>query len=197
MTVLQIPGDEGKLLVHSPVELSEEVQRELATLGEPAVFVAPSHFHDLYWKPYLSAYQGSSFLAPPGMPVPGNFDSLVESSIWSDDLHPIEVQGMPNVQEHVIYHRPSKSLIVADLAFNLKRGSDFATRCFEKMAGIYDHFAASRLFQSFIRDQKLFGKSIARILELDFQQIIMGHGQVQAVEAKNMLKRVYNRYLPI
>lgn len=196
MTVLRLPGDEGRLLVHSPISYSEALRQELAALGEPAYFVAPSYFHDMYWKEWLERYPQATFLAPPGMPVRGSWDALAASDIWSDDLFPLEIRGMPWVQEHLLYHRPSGSIIVADLVFNMPAGKSAVNRMFEKMAGIYDRFATSRLFQTFIREKEAFGESLSQVLELDFERIIMGHGKVQALEAKNMLKRVYNRYLP-
>ena len=36
-------------------------------------------------------------------------------SAWSEELEVLRLEGIPRIREHVVYHRPSRTLIVADL----------------------------------------------------------------------------------
>jgi hypothetical protein len=50
MTVIRLP--DGRLWVHSPVRLDEELLSELQALGPVGFLVAPSKVHHLFIKPY-------------------------------------------------------------------------------------------------------------------------------------------------
>ncbi len=190
MTVLRL--DDGKLLVHSPIRLTAAARSALEELGEPSVFVAPSYLHDMYWPEYFAAYPEATFLAPEGMPVKGPFQSFDERPLESDDLHLIRMDGMPNVREHLMYHRPSRSLIVADLVFNLDQNTGSLDQLAQRLAGIYGNLGPSRLFRFLIRDRVGFTKSLERVFDLDFERIIMGHGKVLEENARDQLHEAYH-----
>ena len=59
MTVVRLAS--GRLWVHSPVALADEIRTELDALGEVENFVAPSTFHDLYWPAWFAAYPEARF----------------------------------------------------------------------------------------------------------------------------------------
>lgn len=190
MTVLR--SGEGTLLVHSPVRLTATIKGALEALGQPSVFVAPSYLHDMYWHDYFEAYPDATFLAPGGMPVKGPFQPLDEHSIASDDVSLIKLDGMPNVREHLMYHHPSRSLIVADLVFNLDQNTGSLDQLAQRLAGIYGNLGPSRLFRFLIRDRASFSKSLERVFDLDFERIIMGHGKVLEENARNQLHEAYH-----
>ena len=65
MTVVRLAS--GRLWVHSPVALDDEIRTELDALGEVENFGAPSTFHDLYWPAWFAAYPEARFYAAPGV----------------------------------------------------------------------------------------------------------------------------------
>ncbi|MBI3884334.1 MAG: DUF4336 domain-containing protein [Opitutae bacterium] len=123
MTVAKLP--DGSLWVHSPVAYSEALAAELATLGPVAHIVAPNYMHDTYLERWLPRYPGVRFHAPRSFhkvfPAFKITDSLGNSPhpSWGGLFDQHVVQGIPRVHEVVFLHRPSRTLIIADLAFNL------------------------------------------------------------------------------
>ena len=94
------------------------------------------------------------------------------------DLELIEVRGMPKIQERVMFHRASKTLIVADLLFNLQAEAGRWTLGFMRaMAGIREYPGMSRLFRFCIKDRSAFAASMREIAALDFERIVVAHGE--------------------
>ena len=55
---------------------------------------------------------------------------------WGDAMDQAVVQGIPFVNEVVFYHRPSASLILSDLAFNIGSESPLSTREISERLGL-------------------------------------------------------------
>ena len=121
MTVVRLPSD--ALWVHSPVRLTHDTRAALDLLGDVAYLVAPSTFHDLYWREWFDAYPQARFFAAPGLQeehpdLPFEAPLAGENREWSDEFDTIVMAGIPRLNETVFLHRPSGTLIVADLLFN-------------------------------------------------------------------------------
>ncbi len=166
------------------MQLDESLQTELASLGPVRYLVAPNTFHDLYWPPYFSVYADARFCCAPGFAQSHRrlafTDTLNDTAPepWTDDLDQLVVAGMPKFNETVFLHKPSGTLIAADLAFNVVSNVGPYTRFMLTLAGTNGRFAVSRLFKSFIKDPAAMRRSIDRILSCDFDRIVVGHGDV-------------------
>lgn len=92
---------------------------------------------------------------------------LTEWGTGEIELLPIE--GMPKVNEHVVYHPRSKTLVVADLCFNFESSMPTTARVFFRaVAGIREYPGMSRFFRWMIRDREAFECSLQGIFERDF-----------------------------
>lgn len=180
MTVLQLA--DGSLLVHSPIEFSQELRESLLNLGKPKWFVAPSRFHDLHWAEWFRAFPGGRFVAVAGMqqdhPDMPWTDVLVEgSALWDGELVPISLGGMPRVNEVVLWHPTSRSLLVADLIFNIDADAQNAFgKLFLRANGIYKKAGISRMFRAYIKDRSAFAESLRALQSHSFERMIIGHG---------------------
>jgi hypothetical protein len=77
----------------------------------------------------------------------------------------------------VFFHRPSRSAIFTDLVFNVP--ADFkAAWIFYTVVGARGRFGPHRLVRQTIRDRKAARESVAKILEWDFDRVIVTHGDV-------------------
>ena len=47
---------------------------------------------------------------------------------WGDELKVLRLEGIPSMREHVVFHRSSRTLIVADLLFNFGPDTSAWTR---------------------------------------------------------------------
>jgi hypothetical protein len=55
----------GNLVVYSPTRLDIASQEEFQKLGPIIAIIAPSWWHDLYWREYLSAYPDARLYGAP------------------------------------------------------------------------------------------------------------------------------------
>ena len=180
MTVVRLAS--GRLWVHSPVALDDEIRTELDALGEVENFFAPE----------------ARFYAAPGvrdehpeLPFTDTLDPQAPSA-WADQLGQTLLGGMPKINEVVFLHPQSETLITADMAFNLDRGVDLATGLVLRMTGCCDHFGVSRLYKMKIKDEGAMRRSVDEVLAWDFNRIVLGHGRVVEKDGQQILKDAYD-----
>jgi hypothetical protein len=172
----------GELLVHSPIEYSQELGDSLRALGEPRWFMAPSRFHDMYWPQWFGAFPKARFVAARGVkqdhPELPFSDVLEENTnFWDREISAFEIRGAPKLNEVALLHAPSRSLIVADLIFNIDAAAqNIFGRFFLRMNGIYRKPGISRIYRSCIKDKSAFIDSVQQIRARPFDRLIIGHG---------------------
>jgi len=195
MTVVRLRN--GELWIHSPVQFDQSLAKELRTLGAPRHFVAPSVFHDLYWKEWFANFRDAIFYRAPGLkenPREFRFNRTLDPDIrevWENELPKFLIRGMPKINEFVFLHAATRTLIVTDLVFNFDVAQqNLFGRLFLKLNGIYGRVGCSRLFRHFIKDRAAFRQSIAEILALDFDRLVLSHGANVDTNGKAVLARV-------
>lgn len=180
MTVARLP--DGGLWLHSPVAYSSALAAELAQLGPVSHVVAPNYMHDTFLEGWLAHYPGVRFHAPRSFHKVFSAFKITDvlgsapDRAWSEIIDQHVVQGVPRVHEVVFYHRRARTLIVADLAFNLGPEMPFLSAVLLRLNGCHCRFGPSRLFRSVIKDRQALRGSIDRILEWDFERIVVSHG---------------------
>ena len=98
---------------------------------------------------------------------------------WSASFQLQQIQGMPKVNEFVFLHKPSGTLILTDLIFNIKNARGILTQIMLWCAGARGKLAQSRLLKYFFtKDRDAAGRSIEPILDWYFERIIMAHGEI-------------------
>ena len=197
MTVIRL--GRGDLVVHSPVALVEGVVDDLVRLGPVRYIIAPNKFHDLFLDPCFDRYPDAEFLGAPGfrekhpdLAFTGEIEEGAQG--YSDgELEVVLIRGMPLFNECAFLHVPSRTLIVADLLFNLRGdGSTYFGRWLLFFLNVYRRTGTSRLFRVCIRDRVEFKRSFDRLLTWDFGRIIMGHGEVLETGGEEALRRAYD-----
>jgi hypothetical protein len=88
------------------------------------------------------------------------------------------MRGSPRVNEIVFLHRATRTLLLTDLAFNVQHAASLAGRMFFRLAGVYGRFATSRLMRLMVRDRVAARMAAERILDWDFDRVIVAHGEV-------------------
>jgi hypothetical protein len=174
---------DGSLFFHSPGPANDENSRAIAELGEVRHLVAPNLFHHFYVKEALAEYDAASFDAPPGFDekVPdAPYETLTGKApgAWAGEIDQVAIDGAPRMNEIVFCHRPSRTLLLTDLCFNMRHSDSLITRVFMSIMGGYGHFGPSRLARSFMKDKRAVRQSVEQVLELDFDRVIVTHGQV-------------------
>ncbi len=191
MTVIKLAS--GGLFLHSPTKLDEQTKQALEAIGEVRAVVAPSRAHHLFVGDYIKTWPGAKLYGPPGLVgdiqdfrarIGARRDLKLDAvlsdepaSEWASEIDQLLFKGATGLNEVVFFHRPSRSVIFTDLVFNVP--ADFKdARIFYTLVGGRGRFGPHRLIRLSIRDRKAARESVARILEWDFDRVIVTHGDV-------------------
>ena len=181
MTVLRL-GD-GRLVLHSPVPIVGELRVELDALGEVGFIVVPNA-HGRFAALASQAFPDAQLVAAPAAPRSGKALSFGASladhppTAWAGEVESLLVRGF-RLREVVLFHRPSRTLVLTDLCFNIQRSSSRIARGLFRANGMWQRFGPSRIIRSLaVSDRAAFQQSLEHILRWDFERIVPGHGDV-------------------
>lgn len=192
MTVIGLA--QGGLVVHSPTHLNDELSDQVRALGPVVAVIAPSWWHDLYLRRWLRAFPEASLYGAPTLVKWRRSlaftDTLTNSAppLWKRDLEQHQVEGIGAfLDEIVFYHRASRSLVLADLLFNLDENDAPITKTLAPVViGAFPGCRFPYLYRPLVLNGRRFRDSIERILDWDFERIIVGHGSVVEREGKEV-----------
>ena len=196
MNVIRLSG--GRLLLHSPVALDPPLREELDAIGRVCFAVAPNRVHHLYAGDVARDYPGTQLWIAPGLER--KRPDLVYEAIlgdeapaaWRDEVEQVFFRGRPYENEVVFFHRPSRTLLLCDLAFNFGPGAAAPTRLLMKLLLSYGRFGPSKLDPLLIRDRRAARASHERILAWDFDRVVVAHGDVLESGGHDALRRGYS-----
>ncbi len=200
MTVVRLP--DGGLVLHSPVANQEGLAEKVQTLGEPRYLVAPNLVHHLFLDDWTTQFPEAKVCAPlalarkhKGLAIAHELGASDPPS-WAGALATQKIRGAPLMQETALLHRPSRTLIVADLTFNVVSGKTEGGSFFWRLVGARDRFGPHRLIRLGFRDQHKISQSLEAIMQWDFDRIIMSHGEVIDSGGKDLMAEAFERWLP-
>jgi hypothetical protein len=180
MTVLHLRG--GELLVHSPVPLTPERKAAVDALGQVTHLYAPNTYHHLWLGDWSGAYPHARVHAPralaqkrPDLRIDRAHDEAREPE-FEGILDEVHVDGFA-LEETVLVHCASRSLLLADLVHHVGRPRDLWTALYTRAMGFYDRVAISRAIALLaFHDRRAARRSLDAILAHDLDRILVGHG---------------------
>jgi len=192
MTVLET---DGGLLVHSPVASTPQA---LLGLGTPRWVLAPNLLHHLHVGPYLEA--GLESWAAPGLAAKRKdlrFHGSVTANAkpFGSDVWLLPLASFPLSNEVVLLHRPSRTLVVTDLVFNLPRSAPLATRAAMWCLCGYPG-CRTTLLERVAMQRTVARLELETLADWDFDRLIMSHGSIIETNAKAALLGAFDWLLP-
>jgi hypothetical protein len=128
MTVVRLP--DGSLLLHSPTRYTEALRAELSRIGPVAHLVAPNSVHWMMLGAWQRAFPDATTWAAPGLRdrrqvqrsgVRLDRDMTDDApQAWGGVLDLAIVPGGFGFREAVLFHHPSRTLVLTDLVLNLE-----------------------------------------------------------------------------
>lgn len=194
MTVLRL-GD-GTLLLHSPVRHDAALRSAVEAEGSVSWMLAPNKFHHLFVGDWVEALPGAKLALSPGLTEKRTdlSPALVlgrEAAPWGGEVDVCPVDGIPMIEEWVLFHRPTGTLVITDLAFHLDQECAASARFLGRMGGTYGQLAPTRLERLMMRDKQALRASVERILEWPFDRVIMAHGSIMETGGRDALADGY------
>lgn len=195
MTAIRLPS--GGLMLHSPVAVDDALARELEALGPVEQIVCPNPYHHLYAPMLQERYPDAKTIAAagvakkqPSMRIDATLDETADAA-WGDSIEPITIEGSM-LGETVLFHRPSGTLVSADLLEYFEHHDELITRTYLKLGGVYGQATWNRLLRFLYRDKRKARRSIDRLLELPIERITIAHGLVIEDDARETLRRGFS-----
>ena len=196
MTVIRL-GD-GSLFVHSPVLLDEETRAELDGLGAVRHVVAPNRFHHMYVAEYSKKYPDAKIYCAPGLETKRRdlrFDAILGDAApaeWSWQIEQIVFRAFGALNETIFFDRRSRTALFTDLMFNVNRSDSAMTRIVLRLDGGFGGLAVPRTFRVAIRMRRVMARdAIEKILEWDFDRIIVAHGDLVDGGGKDAMRKAW------
>jgi hypothetical protein len=179
-TIVRLP--DGGLWVHSPGNL-EAYRGAIDALGPVRALVAPNKMHHLYLTMAHGFWPEAKVHLAPGLaerfPKLPAGAVLANESPWTPTIEQLHVDGVPPIEEVVFLHRASRTLILCDLAFNIRPPAPWHTRLLMTFNGGFDRFGPSQAFRWLIlRDRAALRRSLDTIAGWDFDRVTVTHGDV-------------------
>src|SRR5262249_35995022 len=146
--------------------------------------VAPSKVHHFFVGDYITAYPQARIAGAPGLEAKRRdltFHALLGDeplAPWNGDLEQHLFRGASYLNEVVFFHPSTRTLLLTDLAFNGGAERTAGARLFYWLVGAGGRFGPHRFVRACIRDRQAARRSVERILQWDFDRIIVTHGDI-------------------
>ncbi|ANM29232.1 hypothetical protein ABI59_05970 [Acidobacteria bacterium Mor1] len=176
-----VRGADGWTLV-GPVPLSDGAGRELTTEAPVRRLVVQTAFHNTFVPEAHRDWPDAEIYLTEGAKKEGLAREQIRPlSGWPaehGELEPIPLEGMPRVNEVALYHRDSRSLILADWMMHFPEGgSTFGTNLFLKLFRWVPGTRVSPLYRMMIKDKPAFRGAAEKISALEVERVLPGHGE--------------------
>ena len=182
------------LWIHSPIPIDDALAAEIEALGEVRYLVSPNCFHHLHLGPAQARWPQAQVHAPAGLAAKRpdltiHVTHEAGAQPWPEFAPLVEIEGVPEIDEFVFLHQPSKTLVLCDLSFNMRDVEGFMSRLALRLAGAWQRTAQSKLWRVITKDRAAAGASCARVLALDFERALVSHGDpIEGPDAKAKLQ---------
>lgn len=197
-TVIRLP--DRSLLVYSPVELDAAAVTAIEAAGEVAHIVAPSRYHHMFAVAAAARWPRATVHAVPGVAekqpaLQVGRELAGGDRVWGDAIEVELIGGAPKINEAVLFHRPSGTLMCADLLFNIDRPANLRTRFVLAMMGTGGgRLAQSRMWSMLRKDRAAARASVDRILGWPITRIAPCHGPAVEIDAAGLAERMTRLY---
>jgi hypothetical protein len=182
MTVIHLPG--GGLWIHSPVRLEPGIRAAVDALGPVRFLVAPNLMHHLHMKAWAAAYPEARVVAlaglrrkQPELRIDVELTDTPDAG-YAEVIRQQWMHGIPKVEEFAFLHRPSRTLLLTDVAFHIRESSSWLTRTYLRLSGTYGKLAPTLLLKSLVKDRSALRTSLESVLSWDFERVVVCHGVV-------------------
>lgn len=199
-TVIRLRSE--ALLVVSPPPVEAGKLDSLDALGSIEEVLVPNSFHYLHTPGFLARYPHVILRVAPGLyeRVPqlphGQELSELTPLSWSGVLEHLVLGPIRGVSEVVLFHRPSATLILTDLAFHMLQFENRLERLMWRLTGVPTGFGPSRTARLFLLGDRVVAAAfLSRVLAWPFQRVLVAHGEPLEMNAVDVFRRAFARYL--
>ncbi len=200
MTVVRLA--DGDLWVASPVAVPFETLEHITTLGTVRYLVSPTPRH--YWRlaGWHELFPDAELWSSPITPVTLKEGDLPLAGIlgdqlptrWAGDLDQVLIRGSRWLNEVVFFHPATGTLLVEDVIqiHELHAGRPVRNALIRLGGVSAPNGGVARDIRLTFRDHAAARQSVRRILEWDFNSLVMAHGPVITENARRTVEEAFS-----
>jgi hypothetical protein len=202
MTILRLSS--GDLLLHSPIQFSQELKHSIEELGPIRHLVAPSMGHWMFLPAWQQACLAAKTWAVRGLRERSQVraagiridEDLIDMppQVWAEDLDQVLFQA-PIFSEVDFFHRESRSLVLTDIVLNVEPETlPSMGRLVGGMLGILAPNGRAPLYvRSLLKlNRSQAAQAAARLISFAPERVIFTHGTWFRDGATEQLRRSLN-----
>jgi len=198
--VVRLP--DGGLLLFSPIPTLPGLKDAIDALGPVRALIAQSSFHHLGLEPALAAWPEAKLYGPVellgkrrDLPFESGLHEAPEP-LWSGVIDQHVVEGAPRLGEVAFFHRPTSTLLLCDLVFNVQRPRRAWSRFVLGLTGSWGHFGFSRLIRTTFTDRTALRRSMDALLAWKPARVALTHGAPVEQDATARLEAAFASIRP-
>lgn len=203
MTVLRL--ESGGLWIHSPGPMDGTTVDEISALGPVHFIIAPGTYHYVHVPACQAAFPDARTFIAPGLEQKRpelRFDSILGDTAepeWKGELEQVAVRGTRFISEVAFFHASSRTLILVDLIENIgdrTEGVDWVLRFWWKaIMRMWNKARPAPEYQLGWGDRATVRSCLERILDWDFERVILSHGDLIDVNARALAREAWAKPL--
>jgi hypothetical protein len=191
MTALRLA--DGSVLLHSPVPLDVAVKDAIDAIGPVRFIVAPNLYHHLFVGDAARAWPDAAIVAPAALRKKRKdlaiaVDLESPPAAWQGIVDVFPIAGSM-LGETVLLHRPTGTLVSADLVENFSSMDHAITRAYLKLGGLYGTPGWHRMMRFVYRNKKAARASLEAMLDQPFERVVVAHGEPLVNRPKETLQQ--------
>lgn len=176
--------DDGSVLVHSPTPPSEAWVKRVADIGEVRWLFVPNCFHHLGTPAAAAAFPRARIVAPASA-GPRNralrIDHDTRDRAFADavpELALFPLDGVPFLDETLVYHRPTRTLFAADAVLRADEDDHWTWRLASRVLGCYRRTRVPPDVKKEIADKTAAARSLQALRAVPIERLVVAHGKV-------------------
>ena len=189
--------DDGSLLIHTPAPPTDALAEELRALGPVRWLVVPNCWHHL-GAPAAAARFRQARLVGPASALRRNrmlrFDLDLHDGQFGKlvpEFDAMPLAGVPFWDETVLYHRPTQSLLGADIVCSAGVNDHFTWRFGARITGCYERVRVPPDARKKLEDKAAAARSLLLMLQRPAERLIIGHGDIIEHGWRDQLARAW------
>jgi len=187
----------GGLVVHSTGPFGEPEVKAIQELGRVEILLDGTTMHDTFSREGRAAFPGARYLVPEGFPkgkAGPEAGSVAElDGLTGGEVRTVRLEGMRWLNEYACFHSRSRTLILCDLLFNLDAARGWTRWNMRRLMGVKQWPAVDRPVRMCVADREAFMGSMRRILEWDFDRVVVAHGSVIERDGRRVFREALER----
>lgn len=175
---------DGNLLLHSPPPPDEAMREALAALGPVRWVIVPNCFHHLGAPAAAACFKDATVVGPATAQRHNKalrididiHDRSLAASLAEFTFFPL--RGVPFLDETVVYHHATETLIGADLALCAEPSDHWTWRWAARLMGCYQTLRVPPDVKKHLRDKAVTAQSLQAMLAVPIQRLVVGHASI-------------------